>query len=326
MRANPQRLALVQLDDGAWLPLAGVRDALLAANEVLGECAYHVTTLTSLDALEADTFTGVILSSDRLPPEREASPSAVPAQLAAIDAGNGVLGGVGTGAAWLARLGLLDGYRCTLTASFSDAVIARHPGCMFSRKVYEIDRTRITCAGGTASLDMVIAWLGHRHGERLAQQLMGWFGLDRLRTPGDRQPAATPLIPATSPKLAEAVALMQANLHEPLSTQDVAELVGLSCRQLERLFRQHLDTLPSKWYLEQRLARAQKLLQQSSQSILQVGLGCGFSSGAHFSNAYRAYYGHTPRDERSPRAAVWRAGSSIEQSATGILAKENHEP
>jgi len=102
------------------------------------------------------------------------------------------------------------------------------------------------------------------------------------------------------------VALMEANLGEPLPTEDIARLVGVSRRQLERLFKQHLDELPSRYYTELRLARALRLLQQTSQSILQIALACGFASGSHFSNAYRARFGRTPRDERSQRAAAWR--------------------
>jgi transcriptional regulator GlxA family with amidase domain len=113
------------------------------------------------------------------------------------------------------------------------------------------------------------------------------------------------------PKLAEALALMKANFEEPLPGDDIARLVGVSRRQLERLFKQHLDTLPSKHYLELRLAHARLLLQDSSQSILQVGLACGFSSGPHFSSTYRAHFGITPREERSRRVSTyWQAGSS----------------
>ena len=111
-------------------------------------------------------------------------------------------------------------------------------------------------------------------------------------------------------RLTEAVSLMEANLGEPLPTEDIARLVGVSRRQLERLFKQHRDELPSRYYGELRLSRARRLLQQTSQSILQVGLGCGFSSGSHFSNAYRARYGHTPREERSQRASAWREQTS----------------
>ena len=105
----------------------------------------------------------------------------------------------------------------------------------------------------------------------------------------------------TADHKAEALALMEANLSEPLPTEEVARLVGVSRRQLERLFKQHLDSLPSRHYLALRLDRAQRLLQQGTQSILQVGLSCGFASGPHFSNAYKAHHGHTPREERSRR-------------------------
>jgi AraC-like DNA-binding protein len=115
----------------------------------------------------------------------------------------------------------------------------------------------------------------------------------------------------THPKLTEALALMKANFEEPLPGDDIARLVGVSRRQLERLFKQHLDTLPSKHYLEMRLAHARTLLQESSQSILQVGLACGFSSGPHFSSTYRAHFGMTPREERSRRVSTyWQAGST----------------
>jgi transcriptional regulator GlxA family with amidase domain len=108
-------------------------------------------------------------------------------------------------------------------------------------------------------------------------------------------------------KVTEAVALMEANLHEPLPTDEIARLVGVSRRQLERLFKQYLDDMPSRYYIELRLARARRLLRHSGQSVLQIALACGFASASHFSNAYRARFGRTPRDERSPRAADWKA-------------------
>jgi transcriptional regulator GlxA family with amidase domain len=76
-------------------------------------------------------------------------------------------------------------------------------------------------------------------------------------------------------------------------------LVGVSRRQLERLFRQHMDTFPSRYYLELRLKHARRQLKQTTQSILQVGLACGFTSGPHFSTTYRNYFGYTPREERA---------------------------
>jgi transcriptional regulator GlxA family with amidase domain len=311
------------------LPLAAAVDALHVANGLLESHAYAPLLLRLGD--DAGTVAGVpfhppalnvatllaaappldalVLVAERMPePAQEATCLAelAPA-LARVAERGGVLVGIGTGAAWLALAGQLRGHRCTVQAAHVAELAARQPELVISNHLYEIDRQRLSCAGGAASLDLMVAWLGSRHGERLAQRLLEHFGLERLRGRDERQLLGTGARLAGSPKLAEAVALMEANVAEPLSTEDVARLVGVSRRQLERLFKQQLDTLPSRWYLELRLARARRLLQQSSQSILQIGLSCGFSSAPHFSNAYRSHYGRTPRDERSTRAAAWRA-------------------
>ncbi|OWQ84058.1 hypothetical protein CDN98_20915 [Roseateles terrae] len=160
--------------------------------------------------------------------------------------------------------------------------------------------TIFTATSGTALLDALLAWIGEHHGDHLLPDLAPLLGLTQGRPGDDPQPRPNRLSQTASPKLREALALMEANLGEPLPTEDVARLCGVSRRQLERLFKRHLDTLPSRHYLELRLQRARRLLLQSGQSILQVGLSCGFSSGPHFSNAYKARFGRTPREERSP--------------------------
>ncbi|MEK8051899.1 helix-turn-helix domain-containing protein [Ideonella sp. DXS22W] len=261
------------------------------------------------------------------------APSAARAELLALllqlAAAGRLLGGIGTGAAWLAEAGLLRGHRATVHWPQIGPLAERHPEVLVSQRVWEIDRGRLTCAGHQASRDLLIGWLGQRHGERFAQELAAQFGLAHVPAADERQHAPLGARLAAqqgggSAKLAEAVALMEANLAEPLPTEEIARLVGVSRRQLERLFRQHLDALPSRWYLGLRLALAQRLLRQTSQSVLQIALGCGFASGPHFSNAYRGFYGRTPRDERSPRAAAWRAEGQPPQTANSPPATDDH--
>ncbi|MCZ8112889.1 MAG: GlxA family transcriptional regulator [Betaproteobacteria bacterium] len=303
------------------LSLAGATDALAAAADTLGPRAWRVlhlsadgapvvaqcATRVAVDRAFADAppLQALVVVSDRaVPPGLQA---ALRPLLARLDAEGAMLGGIGSGAAELARAGLLAGHRATLHWAESQALAEAHPDVVVSSHLYEIDRRRLTCAGGSASLDAFIAWLGQRHGERLVQALLAHFGLERLRD--GSEPQRSPVsgrIGGGAPKLAEAVALMEANLGEPLPTEDIARLVGVSRRQLERLFKQHLDELPSRYYAELRLQRARRLLQQTGQSILQIGLACGFASGSHFSNAYRARFGHTPREARSQRALAWR--------------------
>jgi AraC family transcriptional regulator, glycine betaine-responsive activator len=100
------------------------------------------------------------------------------------------------------------------------------------------------------------------------------------------------------PKLLKVIELMEGSLEEPLPRSQLAKKTGLSTRQLERLFRKYLQRTPTRYYLELRLAKARTLLLQTSLSVLDVALACGFVSASHFSKCYREFYAKTPRQER----------------------------
>lgn len=320
--ATPQRIGFLLLPGFHLLEWAGAREALGAANALLGEAVYQ-ECLLGLDAAAVPCSQGRVFETDAALAEAGAlqamfvvaarpprdTPGDAEACRALADGASPAtwLGGIGSGAAWLAAAGRLDGRRCTVRWEHVADLAARHPRVVVSTNLYEVDERVLSCAGGSASLDLAIHWLGLRHGARLVRELLSRFGLDRLRPGDERQGASRSASAAPSGKLTEALSLMEANLAEPLSTQDIAQLVGVSRRQLERLFRQHLDDLPARWYMQLRLNRARRLLQETTQSALQIGLSCGFASGPHFSRAYRAQFGHTPRDERAQRAAAWRA-------------------
>jgi transcriptional regulator GlxA family with amidase domain len=136
--------------------------------------------------------------------------------------------------------------------------------------------------------------------------------VERLREGSERQ--RIPLknrLGSSHPKLTQAVMLMEANIEEPLTTDEIAQHVCVSRRQLERIFKQYLARVPSQYYLELRLNRARKMLTQTSKSIIQIGLSCGFSSGPHFSSAYRNFFGVTPRDDRNQRRGTAGEGSMV---------------
>ncbi len=216
----------------------------------------------------------------------------------------------GSAVSLLAQAGLLEGLRAACPWSSAEALQAEYPQVLWTTQLWTSATAHtaahtaaaplLTATSGTALIDALLAWIGERHGEHLLPDLAPLLGLARGRPGDESQPRPNRLSQTASPKLREALVLMEANLGEPLPTEDVARLCGVSRRQLERLFKRHLDTLPSRHYLELRLQRARRLLLQSGQSILQVGLSCGFSSGPHFSNAYKARFGRTPREERSP--------------------------
>lgn len=337
-----QRMGFLVLPRVELLPLAGAVDALFAANRLLQAAAFDVVLL-SMDGravhgdcgrlvqvshalATAPALSGLFAVSDSVPLDGDARLRPIARAATAVAEQGGVLGGIGNGAAWLAASGLLHGHRWTLGGEHVAALAARHPDAIVSGNLYEIDRSRLSCTGGTASLDMMIAWLGLRHGERFAQRLVAHFGLESVRRRDAGVRTGSAARPGMPPRLLEAMALMEANIGEPLTTEDVARLVGVSRRQLERLFRQHLGALPSRWYLELRLERARRLLQDSAQSILQIGLSCGFSSAPHFSNSYRSHFGRTPRDERRERATAWRDALRPQAAADAPGSNGRHDP
>jgi len=210
------------------------------------------------------------------------------------------LGALCTGSHILARAGLLDGYRCTIhwenLAGFSE----EFPDAEVSNELFEIDRDRYTCSGGTSALDMTLNIIASRHGEDLAGMISDQIIHDRIRGPHDHQRMALrSRLAASHPKLLSVVSQMEENLEEPLSCSELAASIGLSTRHLERLFRKHFDRTPTRYYLELRLERARLLLLQTSLSVLGVALACGFVSASHFTKCYRDHFGHTPREERS---------------------------
>jgi transcriptional regulator GlxA family with amidase domain len=122
-----------------------------------------------------------------------------------------------------------------------------------------------------------------------------------------------------NPRLNDALQLMEANIEDPLATDEIAGLVGISRRQLERLFRQYLGAMPSKYYLNLRLAKARTQLQRTSKSVVQISLASGFASAAHFSNAYRDRFGVTPREERRNWIAKHRATPADEPRGGALI-------
>ena len=215
------------------------------------------------------------------------------------------LGAVCTGSYLLARAELLDGYRCTVHWENIPSMREEFPRIIVTSEVFEIDRDRYTASGGIAPMDMMLNVITQMHGRSLAAMVSEELVCERIRGRNDRQRIPLRLHLGTGqPKLEEAVALMEANLEEPMSLDELAGHVQLSRRQLERLFRKHLGCVPTRYYLELRLARARQLLLQTNLSIVDVAFACGFVSAPHFSKCYRDRFGIPPREERRQQVAA----------------------
>ncbi|TCT08717.1 AraC family transcriptional regulator with amidase-like domain [Tepidamorphus gemmatus] len=212
------------------------------------------------------------------------------------------VGAMCTGAWVLAKAGLLDGKRCAIHWENLPGFAEAFPEADIYADLFEVDKNIYTCAGGTASLDMMLHLIDQDLGETVVNRVCEQALTDRVRNPHDRQ--RLPLrarLGIHNTKVLTIIELMEANIAEPLTLVELARFAGLSRRQIERLFRRTMGRSPARYYLELRLDRARHLLLQSNLPVVEVAVACGFVSASHFSKCYREFYGRSPLMERRER-------------------------
>ncbi|MBS0122552.1 GlxA family transcriptional regulator [Thetidibacter halocola] len=213
------------------------------------------------------------------------------------------MGGLCTAGYTLARAGLLDGKKATIHWENHDSFSEEFEEVTLTKSVFVIDGNRMTTAGGTSSIDLFLQIIASDHGEDLASAVADQQIYSSIRTDQDTQRLSVPTrIGVRHPKLSQVIHKMEANIEEPISPAVLATEVGMSTRQLERLFRRYLNRSPKRYYMELRLQKARNLLMQTDMSVINVALACGFASPSHFSKCYRAHYETTPYRERGAHA------------------------
>lgn len=333
---KPIRLGFLLTPEYSMIAFASAIEPLRMANRLSGKRLYQWTTYT-VDGEAVMASNGLEIRPDAAITEvggldtlfvcsgldvERASDRATLSWLKKLGQQRMNFGALCTGAHVLARAGLLDGYRCTLHWENIASMREAFPRVVVSYELFEIDRDRFTSAGGTAPLDMMLNLITQQIGADTATAISEAFACERIRGRHDRQRIPLQLRLGTSqPKLIETVSIMESNIEEPISLDELARHVGVSRRQLERLFQKHLSCVPTRYYLELRLARARQLLLQTSISIVDVAFACGFVSAPHFSKCYRDYFGIPPREERRLRGARTgeQADASIEDTTEATL-------
>ena len=319
------RIGFYLVPQFSMLAFTSALEPLRMANQLSGFTRYEWSYISSLGE-SVECSNGITLSVDHSAQTRERYDAVFVCSglhvhlirdepgiqwLRQLDKMGTVLGGICTGTYFLARADLLNDHRCTIHWENLAAAREEFPHLVISPELFEIDRKRYTCAGGIAPLDMMLSEIRACHGSDLATRISEQFMCERIRDQNDRQRVPlTQRIGASQPRLAEAVSLMEANIEEPMTLDELSHHVGLSRRQLERLFQRYLHCVLTRYYLELRLERARQLLLQSSMPIVDIALACGFISAPHFSKCYRDTFSLPPRDER--RRAAGLLGDSVD--------------
>ena len=210
-----------------------------------------------------------------------------------------MLGGVSGGPAVLANAGVMENRRMTIHWEHAAALAERNPELLLERTLYVVDRDRITCAGGTAPLDMMHALIAEHHGADFARQVSDWFMHTDVRPAGGPQRAGLAERYGTSRHaVLVAIEAMENHIADPLPLADLGQIAGVSARHLNRQFSAGLGRSAGAFYRDLRLEKSRELLRQTDLPILEIAIATGFSGAAHFATAYRKRFSETPSRHR----------------------------
>jgi transcriptional regulator GlxA family with amidase domain len=315
--AKPKGYVFVLLEDFTLLSFASALESLRIANRMLGHEAYQWRVIGE-GGVEVRCSAGSVFKLDGDLGELSRDDtmmicSGVNVQKFTTkkllgwvrrEARKGIpVAGLCTAAYTLAKAGLLDDKRATIHWENHDSFSEEFPEVELTKSVFVVDGNRLTTAGGTSSLDLMLKLIAKDLGEDLANAVADQLIYSSIRTAQDTQRLSVPTrIGVRHPKLSQVIQIMEGNIEEPISPSILAKEVGLSTRQLERLFRRYLNRSPKRYYMELRLQKARNLLMQTDMSVINVALACGFASPSHFSKCYRAHYDTTPYRERGSHA------------------------
>lgn len=200
----------------------------------------------------------------------------------------------------LATAGFLEGHKAAIHWEFHDGFMEEFPEINLVRNVFVADDKYVTASGGTATADLMLHLIEQAHGADLAIAVADQMVYSAVRdASAEQRVSIQSRLGMRNPHLSKAIRIMNDTIETPASPTIIAEEIGISTRQLERLFGRYLNCSPKKYFVDIRLQRARNLLIQTERSVTEVALACGFDSPGHFARAYRTQFGITPTQQQN---------------------------
>lgn len=307
-----KRVAFILLENFSMMAFTGAVDALVTTNLMKSTTMYEVLVVGS-EASAAVSDLGIEVAADYSLDKFDATSLKIDvlivcgglrvlpkttlllrSKLRHADNKDRMLGGLWNGAYFLAEAGLLSGYQCAYHPDGRAMMAEQFWDVSVSSRSFIVDRNRISCAGASSSLSMMLEVVrtdcGNEVVSAVEEMLRCDKGLDSpdISTIGVDQNLTLP------EKLKISLQLMKNNIEEPLSISEIANWVNISRRQLERMFGNYVNASPSRYYMELRLTRARQLLQQTNKPVAEVAVATGFVSISHFRNCFFQLFEVTP--------------------------------
>lgn len=296
--------------------LTSAIEPLRAANEIAGQQSFAWKLISeSGTRVESSALVGFdpdcalehvteldflfVLSS---PLTRMDNPARVYGQLRRLARHGMKMGGVSGGVFPLARSGLLTGYSCSVHWCYEAAFAGEFPDHQMTSDVINIDRDRYTVSGAAAMFDLMLHLIEERLGTTVTTEVACWFQHPLVRGQGVRQKIPTLKRSSTSdmlpPVVARAVEIFSSHIGEPLAVKDVAQIVGISARQMERSFKQATGQCPSQYYRTLRMNAARQMVLYSKDTMTQIALAVGYATSKPMMQHYRSTFGLSPQKDR----------------------------
>jgi len=308
-----EKIGILLIDGYPLIPFSCVVDSLRTANRLGGGALFDwgyyapddnpvsascgITVPTEPLSKASDLETLVVCAPNNA---QHFSHSATLNILKKLDKQKVNLGSVSSGSFVLAKAGLLDHCRCTIHWENIPVFKEIYPHLEVAFSLYEIEKRRFTCSGGTAALDMMLKLIENQYGRPLAQEISQQFQHDRIRTEIDSQQMADRIdLAMSAPKLIDVINIMESNIETPLPLPSIADNCNLSLRQIERLFHKYRGVTPSQYYLSIRLSHAKQLLLNTNRSVIDISIATGFETQSYFTACYRKFFGSSPRNHRT---------------------------
>ncbi|MGP6089476.1 GlxA family transcriptional regulator [Antarctobacter jejuensis] len=310
---KPQHFTFLLIEDHTHLTLSCATEPLRIANMISGQELYS-WSFASEDGVSATASNGAVTlvqndfamlpKSDRIfvIPGLGMTDHITPPLLAALRRARTTgakVGALCSGAWILAEAGFLDGMKAAIHWEYHDAFSERFPEVSLVRSVFVADEKHVTASGGTATADLMLHLIEQDHGYDLSvavSDMMVYAGV--READAEQRVSFQSRFGMRNPHVAKAVSMMREQLEDPIPPMMIAQDLGISVRQLERLFGRYFNTSPSRYYMELRLDRARNLLIQTEMSISEIAVACGFHSVGHFARLYRKSFGMAPGEQR----------------------------
>ncbi|WP_433305584.1 GlxA family transcriptional regulator [Actinoplanes sp. CA-030573] len=211
-----------------------------------------------------------------------------------------------TGAFPVAASGLLDGRTATTHWAYAEELSRRFPRVTVDRdRIYVVDGPVATSAGSSAAIDLCLHLLRREFGADVANRVAREMVVPAHRSGGQAQFSRVPVTtrpdpaPGAVPDLAELLDWAADHLHQDLSVEALATRAAMSTRTFIRRFAAATGSAPAAWVREQRVRRAEQLLERTRTPIAAVARRCGFGSPDTLRRHFRRVRGVTPEAYRA---------------------------